>query len=67
MALLLAFIGYQLYRLTVHMSIGLIALTIFDALLVWLTWREYRAKRATRREHTTVESDLPAGVAGLRR
>ena len=48
MALLLAFIGYQLYRLTMHLSIGLLALTIFDALLVWLTWREYRAKRATR-------------------
>jgi uncharacterized membrane protein len=67
MALLLAFIGYQLYRLTVHVSIGLIALTIFDALLVWLTSREYQAKRATRREHTTVGSDLPAGAAGLRR
>jgi uncharacterized membrane protein len=37
MALLLAFIGYQLYQLTVHAWIGLIALTIFDALLVWLT------------------------------
>jgi uncharacterized membrane protein len=45
--LLLAFIGYQLYRITfVHFSIGLTALTIFDAFLVWLTWREYRAKRA---------------------
>jgi uncharacterized membrane protein len=45
--LLLAFIGYQLYRITaVHFSIALTALTIFDAFLVWLTWREYRAKRA---------------------
>jgi uncharacterized membrane protein len=44
--LLLAFIGYQLYRITlVHFSIGLTLLTIFDAFLVWLTWREYRAKR----------------------
>jgi uncharacterized membrane protein len=48
--LLLAFIGYQLYRITaVHFSIGLTLLTIFDAFLVWLTWREYRAKRA--RQH----------------
>ena len=45
--LLLAFIVYQLYRITVvHFSFGLAALTVFDAFLVWLTWREYRAKRA---------------------
>jgi len=45
--LLLAFIAYQLYEITaVHFSIGLTLLTIFDAILVWLTWREYRAKRA---------------------
>jgi|SRR5215469_13978369 len=48
-ALLLAFIAYQIYRLAwVHFSIGLTALTIFDAALVWLTWREYRSKRARR-------------------
>ena len=47
--LLLAFIGYQLYRITaVHFSWGLTALTIFDVALVWLTWREYRARRAQR-------------------
>ena len=45
--LLLAFIAYQLYRITaVHFSIGLTLLTVFDAFLVWLTWREYRSKRA---------------------
>lgn len=43
-ALLGAFIAYQLYRLTYRLSIGLIALTIFDAFVAWLTWREYRAK-----------------------
>src|SRR5215472_880323 len=49
--LLLAFIAYQLYRITaVQFSIGLTLLTIFDAFLVWLTWREYRAKR-DRRHH----------------
>jgi uncharacterized membrane protein len=47
--LLLAFIAYQLYRITaVHFSAGLALLTVFDAFLVWLTWREYRAKRAMR-------------------
>ena len=48
--LLLAFIAYQIYRLAwVHFSVGLTALTVFDAVLVWLTWREYRSKRAHRR------------------
>ena len=48
--LLLAFIAYQLYRITaVRFSIGLTLLTVFDAFLVWLTWREYRAKRAQQR------------------
>jgi uncharacterized membrane protein len=46
-ALLLAFIGYQLYQIiAVHFSAGLTALTVFDAALVWLTWREYQSKRA---------------------
>jgi len=50
-ALLLAFIGYQLYRITaVHFSAGLTALTVFDVALVWLTWREYRSKRALRHQ-----------------
>jgi uncharacterized membrane protein len=48
-ALLLAFIVYQIYRLAwVHFSVGLTALTVFDAALVWLTWREYRSKKAHR-------------------
>ena len=48
--LLLAFIAYQIYRLAwIHFSIGLTALTVFDAALVWLTWREYRSKRAHKR------------------
>jgi len=44
-ALLLAFIGYQAYQLTSKFSIALILLSLFDALVVWLTWREYRSKR----------------------
>ena len=55
-ALLGAFIAYQLYVLVlVKFSWGLTALTVFDAVLVWLTWREYQAKRAARR--------LPVGPA----
>ena len=44
-ALLGAFIAYQLYRLYYHLTIGLTLLTIFDAFIVWLTWREYQQKR----------------------
>jgi uncharacterized membrane protein len=61
--LLLAFIAYQLYRITaVHFSVGLTLLTVFDAFLVWLTWREYRAKRAEqRRARAAVAAPSPGG------
>ena len=60
--LLLAFIAYQLYQITVvHFSAGLTALTVFDALLVWLTWREYRAKRAGQREAQALVAVPPPG------
>ena len=60
-ALLLAFIGYQLYQITaVHFSAGLTALTVFDALLVWLTWREYRGKRAQRPHHKAPAAAAPS-------
>jgi uncharacterized membrane protein len=42
---LLIFIGYQLYRIALHPSAGLIALTLFDAVIVTLTWLEYRRQR----------------------
>jgi len=45
---LLLFIGYQLYRLVLSLTFGLSALTIFDALIVWLTWREWRRQTASR-------------------
>jgi uncharacterized membrane protein len=44
-ALLGAFIVYQLYRLVVDFTIGIALLTVFDVFVVWLTWREYQAKR----------------------
>ena len=44
------FIGYQLYRIALHPSAGLIALTIFDALVLALTAREYRRQRQHRQE-----------------
>jgi uncharacterized membrane protein len=47
-ALLVAFIGYQLYRIAVHPTLGLTLLTVFDAAVAWLTWREYRRQRQHR-------------------
>jgi len=44
-ALLAAFIGYQLYRLSYDPTLGLTLLTVFDGFVVWLTAREYRSKR----------------------
>jgi uncharacterized membrane protein len=41
-AILIAFIGYQSYELIVHYSLGLLVLTIFDVVIIGLTWREYR-------------------------
>jgi uncharacterized membrane protein len=45
-ALLGAFIAYQLYRLAYRVTVGLSLLTVFDAFVVWLTWREYQNKHA---------------------
>ena len=57
---LLAFIGYQLYQIALKPTAGLIALTIFDALITWLTWREWRKQIALR---TRQPSDRSAPVA----
>ena len=39
---LLLLIAYQCFRLSSHFSAGLLALTLFDSVIVGLTWREYR-------------------------
>ncbi|MCX6712821.1 MAG: DUF2127 domain-containing protein [Candidatus Vogelbacteria bacterium] len=36
------FLIYQLYRYTYTQSIYLIVLSLFDIILIWLIWREYR-------------------------
>ncbi len=38
-----AFIVYQLYRFTFTHGVGLIALSVFDLLVIWLIYLEYRA------------------------
>src|SRR5262245_88793 len=44
-AFLLTFIGYQLYRIAIEPTAWLIALTIFDVFVAWLTWREWNKQR----------------------
>ena len=44
-AFLLVFIVYQVYRISVSFSWGMILLTAFDIFIVWITWREYRLRR----------------------
>jgi uncharacterized membrane protein len=44
------FIAYQLYEYAHTFSIGMLLLTLFDVVVVWLIWHEYglvRARRAT--------------------
>jgi len=43
-----AFGLYQMYRISHTHSIALAILTVFDALIVWLTWREYRLQKSKR-------------------
>ena len=45
-AFLGVFIAYQAYRMTLAASIGLAALTVFDAFVAWLTYREYRKQQS---------------------
>ena len=47
-AFLLIFILYQSYRIVLSPTFGLSALTIFDAAIVWLTWREWRKQTTDR-------------------
>ena len=47
-AVLGVFIAYQLYRIVLRPTSGLIALTVFDAVIVALTWREMRQQRRRR-------------------
>jgi uncharacterized membrane protein len=48
-AVLLAFIAYQVYRLVTSPTAGMLALTIFDLVVTVLTGVEYRRHRSRRR------------------
>ncbi|HEV2289549.1 MAG TPA: DUF2127 domain-containing protein [Candidatus Acidoferrales bacterium] len=45
--MLVVFIFYQLYRMTFAMSWWLIWLTVFDAIVILLTYAEYKKQRAS--------------------
>lgn len=67
-AVLLLFIAYQLYRIVLNPTPGLIGLTIFDIAIVALTWREYHEQR--RRHHaraTAASADPDEDAAGAGR
>lgn len=49
-AALIAFIGYQVYEIIVDPRLSMVLLTIFDILIVLLTWREYRKQKSRREE-----------------
>jgi uncharacterized membrane protein len=40
------FIVYQIYRIVLHLSLGLLVLALFDIFIVGLTVIEYRKHRA---------------------
>ena len=48
LAMLSAFIGYQVYRFVLTHSPAMAALTIFDIVVIVLTWIEYRQQLAHR-------------------
>lgn len=45
MSILGVFIGYQIYRVCLHGSLGLVGLTMLDVIIVVLIWHEYRRAR----------------------
>ena len=50
---LLIFIGYQLYRIALQPSAPLLVLTAFDAVIVALTWLEYRRQRQVSKDRAS--------------
>lgn len=66
-AVLLLFIAYQLYRIVLDPTAGLIALTAFDVAIVALTWREYHQQRRHHHAETTASADPAENAPGAGR
>ena len=45
LVVLVVFVVYQLYRIALSPSAGMIALTVFDLLIIALTWHEWRQRQ----------------------
>ncbi len=54
-AVLVGFVFYQVLRLAQGFSLMLAFLTLFDVLVIWLTWHEYREQKRLRA--TRVDGD----------
>ncbi len=62
-AVLVAFIGYQVYDIvTEGPSVGMIGLTLFDIVLTWLAWREWQHHKES---GLFEQADPAADSAGL--
>ena len=61
---LLLFITYQLYRIVLNPSAGLVGLTIFDIVIVALTSREYQQQRRSRAEAIAASAGPDNNAAG---
>lgn len=61
LAVLAAFIAYQLYRYSYTQSFGLIVLTVFDLVVIVLVWHEWRVLRAHLRARRRVRGGSSKG------
>jgi hypothetical protein len=75
-AVLVAFIAYQVFLIVLSPTSGWIAPTVFDVLIVVLTWREHRKQRGIGFADTdsegsvakpTLAARLPGGIGGVDR
>lgn len=57
--LLGVFIAYQSYQIATKPTISLVALTLFDAFVALLTWREYKGKRRAAASRAPEANRLP--------
>jgi uncharacterized membrane protein len=64
-AVLAFFVAFQAYEFTVSPSYGLALLTVFDLVVISLTWREYRRQRQHRLPQPP-PSDRRSAQVGLR-
>ena len=53
-----AFMAYQTYRFALTHSLAMLLLTLFDAVVVYLTWAEFREQKALR-SRAALETSFP--------